>query len=259
MAEYIKDVAGNDDGGQVYKIYDNYKLERINQNDPLTIILTTMHKVKGLEFDAVFITPSTANLPLCPHRVYNPGVPLLDDDLADINEERRLLFVAYTRAKKYLHVYKGDRERAVEQRVLYLQPSQATVYTEKEPSMEKYFLSYSAMERCFQFNEYIANTVRKDDEIQLVEYNSNYFILHGTKYIGRLSGNSDIVRNARMNQIRKLRGFHVSDICIWSYEDSKKYDDAHGTDFTNRFWCQDAIQQGYIYIVQISGFGVPVN
>lgn len=259
MAEYIKDVAGNDDGGQVYKIYDNYKLERINQNDPLTIILTTMHKVKGLEFDAVFITPSTANLPLCPHRVYNPGVPLLDDDLADINEERRLLFVAYTRAKKYLHVYKGDRERAVEQRVLYLQPSQATVYTEKEPSMEKYFLSYSAMERCFQFNEYIANTVRKDDEIQLVEYNSNYFILHGTKYIGRLSGNSDIVRNARTNQIRKLRGFHVSDICIWSYEDSKKYDDAHGTDFTNRFWCQDAIQQGYIYIVQISGFGVPVN
>ena len=125
--------------------------------------------------------------------------------------------------------------------------------------MEKYFLSYTAMDRCFQFNEYIANSVRKDDEIQLVEYSNNYFILHGTKYIGRLSGNSDIVRNARANQIKKLRGFHVSDICIWSYEDSKKYDEAHGTDFTSRYWCPHAIQQGYIYIVQISGFGLPVN
>lgn len=29
MADYIKDVAGKDDGGQVYKIYENYRNERI--------------------------------------------------------------------------------------------------------------------------------------------------------------------------------------------------------------------------------------
>ena len=224
LAEYIKDIAGNDDGGQVYKIYEHYRNERIIQEDPLTIILTTMHKVKGLEFDAVFITPSSANLPLKPHRAYNAGEPLAEDDLADIAEERRLLFVAYTRAKKFLHVYKGDRERAVDDLKIYIQPNQTAIYTEKDPSMDKYFLSYNAMERCFLFNDYITKSVRKDDEIQLIEYRNNYYILHGTQYIGRLSNNSDIVRNARNNHIQRLRHFHVSDICVWTYEETIQAD-----------------------------------
>ena len=96
--------------------------------------------------------------------------------------------------KKYLHVYKGDRERAVDEWKIYIQPNQAAIYTEKDPSMDKYFLSYNAMERCFQFNDYITKNVRKDDEIQLIEYRNYYYILHGTQYIGRLSNNSDIVR-----------------------------------------------------------------
>lgn len=259
MAEFIKDVAGNDDGGQVYKIYDQYKEERIIQDDPLTIILTTMHKVKGLEFDAVFITPSLANLPLKPHRVYNIGEPLQEDDLADIAEERRLLFVAYTRAKKYLHVYKGEREKAVENQYLYMQPTQAVVYSEKEPSMDKYFLSYTAMERCFQLNEYIKNNVQKDDEVLVIEYHDRYYILHENKYIGRLSDNSDIVRNAKANHIQKLQGFRISDICVWTLDDSQKYDVAHGTNFTQRYWCQNAQKKKFIYIVQIAGFGTPIN
>ena len=65
LATYIKDVAGQDDGGQVYKIYDQYKEQLKDKDDKLTIVLTTMHKVKGLEFDAVVITPSFANLPHC--------------------------------------------------------------------------------------------------------------------------------------------------------------------------------------------------
>lgn len=258
MAEYIKDVAGNDDGGQVYKIYDQFRSERIIQDDPLTIILTTMHKVKGLEFDAVFITPSSINLPMKPHRDYAQGQPLLEDDLADIEEERRLMFVAYTRAKKYLHVYKGEREKAVDERRIFTQPEQAIRYMEKAPSMDKYFLSYTATEECFSFNEYIVNNVKKDDEIQLIEYRGSYFILHGRQYIGRLSGSSDIVRNAITNHIPKLNGFHICDICVWTYEDSLKYDEVHGTHFTERYWRRNAIQQGYIYVVQISGFGTPI-
>ena len=255
MAEYIKDIAGNDDGGQVYKIYDQYRSERIDQNDPLTIILTTMHKVKGLEFDAVFITPSSANLPLRPHRVYNPGGQLLEDDLADIAEERRLLFVAYTRAKKYLHVYKGDRERAIEQWNLYLQPNQATVYTEKEPSMEKYFISYTAMDNHFQSNDYIANNVKKDDEVELRRQGNYYNIYHGTTSIGCLAKGSDIAKAAEINNINRLQGFRVSDICIWTYEETLKAA-ATGKDFSH-LWCENAKKKGYIYVVQIAGFGEP--
>lgn len=255
MAEYIKDIAGNDDGGQVYKIYDQYRSERIIQNDPLTIILTTMHKVKGLEFDAVFITPSSANLPLSPHRVYNPDASLLEDDLADIAEERRLLFVAYTRAKKYLHVYKGDRERAIEQWNIYLQPNQATVYTEKEPSMKKYFISYTAMDNHFQSNDYIANNVKKDDEVELRRQGNYYNIYHGTTSIGCLAKGSDIAKAAEINNINRLQGFRVSDICIWTYEETLKAA-ATEKDFSH-LWCENAKKKGYIYVVQIAGFGEP--
>lgn len=110
LANYIIEVAGKDDGGQVFKIYDQYKEERIIQDEVLSVVLTTMHKVKGLEFDAVMITPSAVSLPMRPHRVYADGETIQEDDAADIAEERRLLFVAYTRAKKYLHVYKGARD-----------------------------------------------------------------------------------------------------------------------------------------------------
>ena len=49
LASYIMDVAGNDDGGQVYKIYDKFKNERIIKEDKLLpSFLQTMHKVKGL-------------------------------------------------------------------------------------------------------------------------------------------------------------------------------------------------------------------
>lgn len=256
MAEYIKDIAGNDDGGQVYKIYDQYKTERMIQETPLTIILTTMHKVKGLEFDAVFITPSSVNLPMKPHREYYLGQPLQDDDLADIEEERRLLFVAYTRAKKYLHVYKGIREKAIDERAIYTQPAQSVSYAEREPSMEKYFLSYTAMQRCFQFNNYIAQNVKKDDEIQIIEYSNKYYILHGTQYIGRLSNNSDIVKNAKRNNIHRLRGYHVSDVCVWTYEETERADKDNNTTFSE-LWCMEAKAQGYIYIIQIAGFGMP--
>ena len=257
MAEYIKDLAGNDDGGQVYKIYDQYKEDRIIQEAPITVILTTMHKVKGLEFDAVFITPSAANLPLKPHRQYAMGQPLLEDDLADIEEERRLLFVAYTRARKYLHVYKGARELSIDNRQLYLQPTQAVVFTEREPSMDKYFLSYCAMEKCYQFNDYIVNNVKKEDEVQLIEYNGKYYIYHDTKYIGRLSGNSDIVRTALTNKVKRLRGYFVSDICVWTYEETKRADQTNNTTFSN-LWCEDAKnKKKYIYVVQIAGFGEP--
>ena len=88
-------MASKDDGGQVYKIYDNYRNERILQDDKLTIVLTTMHKVKGLEFDIVITTPSFSNLPLVFHREYKEGATpvAMADDLADMEEEKRLMFV----------------------------------------------------------------------------------------------------------------------------------------------------------------------
>ena len=58
------------------------------------VIVLTMHGAKGLEYDCVFIPD--ANEGVTPH---NKAV--LDDD---VEEERRMFYVAMTRARKYLYI-----------------------------------------------------------------------------------------------------------------------------------------------------------
>ncbi len=57
--------------------------------------ISTMHSAKGLEYEAVFLPD--VNESIVPHTK-----AVLD---ADLEEERRLFYVAMTRAKNYLHIY----------------------------------------------------------------------------------------------------------------------------------------------------------
>ena len=66
--------------------------EREETKDRVT--LSTMHSAKGLEYPVVFVVD--ANEGIVPH--HKAGLP------ADIEEERRLFYVALTRAKARLHV-----------------------------------------------------------------------------------------------------------------------------------------------------------
>lgn len=262
MAEYIKDVASKDDGGQVYKIYDNYRNERILQDDKLTIVLTTMHKVKGLEFDIVITTPSFSNLPLVLHREYEEGTtPIaMEDDLADMEEEKRLMFVAYTRAKKGLYIFTGPREKALKNHSIYIAPDyEALRYTEPKANMDKYYLSFAAKNDNFSKNEYIQNHVKKDDpiEVRVGDQWGNYYIVHNGSYIGRLSSRSTIQSRAKDDDIRSLGNFFVSNVFIWTYEDTFNSDTANNTDFS-KYWSVEAKQIGYIYVVQIAGFGTKI-
>lgn len=63
--------------------------------DQKGITLTTMHSSKGLEYEVVFIMD--ANEGICPHKKAVKE--------ADLEEERRLFYVAVTRAKTYLFIY----------------------------------------------------------------------------------------------------------------------------------------------------------
>jgi DNA helicase-2/ATP-dependent DNA helicase PcrA len=73
------------------------------------VSLMTIHAAKGLEFDAVFITGLEQGL-----------FPSLREDTHDPEEERRLFYVAITRARKRLflsyaaeRMKYGSRERAL--------------------------------------------------------------------------------------------------------------------------------------------------
>ena len=250
LADYIIDIASRDDAGQVYKIYENYRKQRILQETPLTVVLTTMHKVKGLEFDVVITTPSFAGLPLRPHREYEKGENPNVDDLADMNEERRLMFVAYTRAKN---------ERALSQSSIYIAPDYPALrYTEPKPGLDKYYLSYTAQSRIFEnVDSYVLNQIKKDDPVHIVrDQYGNYFIVHNGHYIGRLSSRSTIRYRAEEDGKTLLNDFFVSNVFVWTYEDTLASDRANNTDFAAR-WSPEAKQQGYINIVQIAGFGTP--
>lgn len=91
-------------------------LEQIRQQDPDTrsegIRLMTMHGSKGLEFQAVFIP--TVNEGVSPYR---KAV-----HLQEMEEERRMLYVAMTRARHHLHIsYVRERfnKKAEPSRFLY--------------------------------------------------------------------------------------------------------------------------------------------
>lgn len=270
MATYIKDVAGRDDGGQVYKIYDKYKEEgqSILKEDNLTIVLTTMHKVKGLEFDAVIITPSFANLPLKAHREYGDGYICQIDDLADMEEERRLLFVAYTRAKKYLHVYKEKREEALENRLIYKTPSETIIgVAEIEPGLDKYVLGFNVNDNFVQ-NNFVAREVRKNDPVIVCLDGTSANIMWKGEKIGRLSDKSIIKKRMLSEGIKKLNDFFISEICVWEYHDALRVDEKNRLDVQNMVkgskttnyageWSEAAKKKGYVYIVNIAGFGNP--
>ena len=73
----------------------------------LGVNLLTIHKAKGLEFKCVFIIS-----------INNGIIPSSLKYDKDIEEERRLLYVAITRAKEYLylssaeyHIINGQRKR----------------------------------------------------------------------------------------------------------------------------------------------------
>ena len=254
LAEYIKDIGGNDDGGQIYKINDKYHKD----DKKIDIILTTMHKVKGLEFDAVLITPSHESLPL---NRFSKGSKITEADQADMDEEDRLMFVACTRAKKYLHVLTGPREKCLQSKRLYFPQRDplSTLYFEKNPSLENYVLYYNASSYNYANFEKIKDIpIRSPAWIkksQYTGYNFYEIFANGCK-VGQLSGNSFIRKTMENNGINQLNGFFVSDVVAWTYEESLQYDQKNNTTFSKK-WCDDAKKRGYIYIVVISGMGSP--
>ena len=110
LAEQIKDLDKFLEHISLFAIDDKYDAvtEKVN--------LMTMHSAKGLEFEAVFVVGMEEGL--CPHTLsFGPE---------DLEEERRLCYVAITRAKTHLYLTLAARR---------------TLFGEKSANMPSRFLA----------------------------------------------------------------------------------------------------------------------
>ncbi len=278
MADGIRETL-KEDNPQLYKLYDDKRFQnrRILLDQQLNVVLTTMHKVKGLEFDAVIITPSVTSLPFNPTEDIDESTPLSHNDIEQIEEEKRLLYVAYTRAKKYLFVYKGNRERAVENMQRFTSLEDQWGIRERKVGLDNYNIGFNAGYN-FNGNKAIAYNVRKNDPVEIRRHRgitrngqqfTTYNITHNGNIVGQLSRRSSIAHRMETDDIELLTGFFVSDVFYWTYQDTVNSDERRVSEYQSNSetfyyrqpelyaskWCDDARKQGYIFIVNIAGYG----
>jgi ATP-dependent DNA helicase RecQ len=260
LLEFITELTYKDDG-QLYKIYEKH-LNRISDVTHETeIVLTTMHKVKGLEFDCVIIPPSFSNLPL------NINDLVSQKELAEqLGEEKRLAFVAYTRARYRLLIFNHFRELALADNNRYVIPETANTALgiSVKPEIKKLKIGWAAKAYNFNrgVNNYINTSVKSGDFIfirrRIVPFNGNHFVVYELLKentiipIGELANNANVVGNHQA-----LKGFVVNEVVVWTYEDTEKFDLENDTDYA-KDWSEGARAQGYIYLVDFAGFGIPL-
>ena len=264
MAESIMESTQTDDG-QIYKIYDRYEADRIDRKKQLNIILTTMHKVKGLEFDAVIVTPSFSSLPFDGRNdsEIDFDAPLTREEVEELEEERRLQYVAYTRARKILWVYRFTREAALDQMEKYPRQDARLGFNDR-PEIDKFFLSYMATSNAFPNNDRIKSMVAKNDPVCIVPYRNKQgrigaFVKHNGMTIGMLSSKSKILKQIKSQEINTgvlpgpLYGLFVNEVFVWTKDDTEKNDRENNTNFLS-YWSQEALSRGYVYVVDFAGY-----
>jgi ATP-dependent DNA helicase RecQ len=262
LLEFITELTYKDDG-QLYKIYEKH-LNRITAVPHETeIVLTTMHKVKGLEFDCVISTPSLSNLASTEFVAFGiPNIPEI------INEEKRLAYVAYTRAKYRLLVFNFEREIALRESVAYRLPERYSVGLgiPVEPEIKKLNIGWAA--KLYNFsngvNKYITENINSGDAVfiksRIVQNYGNPFTVHEVFKVGSTVVIGVLSRDAgRLLNHTQINGLIVNEVVVWTYEDTLKFDLENPDRNYAANWCQDAIDKGYIYLVDFAGFGTPVE
>ena len=263
LLEFITELTYKDDG-QLYKIYEKH-LDRISAATHETeIVLTTMHKVKGLEFDCVIITPSYSNL------AFNQYTALTDDQIADtINEEKRLTFVAYTRARYRLFVVDFERELALKSSRQYQLPEnyQIALGIAVEPEIKKLNIGWAASDFIFNKgrNNYIKTNIASGDFVEIkkhkrVKKDGTEFFVHEIFKVGAETAIGQLSKDAgKLLEHSHVKGIIVNEVVVWSYDETVEFDKENPNKNYATKWCQEAKNHGYIYLVDFAGFGISNN
>ena len=139
---------------------------------------------------------------------------------------------------------------------------------ERKVGLDNYNIGFNAGYN-FNGNKAIAYNVRKNDSVEIRRYRgmnrngqqfTTYNIIHNGSIVGQLSRRSSIAHHMEADDIELLTGFFVSDVFYWTYDDTLVAD-RHAEEETGKNpnyasgWSQDAQKQGYIFIVNIAGYG----
>ncbi len=116
LVNSVREFEENNPTATIVDYLENVTLSsQMDMDDGNGVVIATVHGAKGLEFDDVYVVG-------CEEKIF----PISRDDNDDLEEERRLMYVAITRAKKNLvltssssrYMY-GKREYSVKSRFLY--------------------------------------------------------------------------------------------------------------------------------------------
>ncbi len=254
LCDHICESTRRDDG-QLWKVYEKYKDFVDPGMNETEVLLTTMHRVKGLEFDAVIVPPSFSELPFMPGTEDEAVI----HDLID--EERRLMYVAYSRAKYRLVVIQGEREAALLSQIQYT-PDDKVVGQIGRPlkdGLKDVNISWGAKAFCFSgnaahgilSNNEIGLRVGAGERVTLIRRVNNFGTFYEVKnssaqHIATLSQNAVAALTEP-----KYDGIYVNEVIVWTEES------AATAGFADQ-WCEEARTQGYIYVVALAGYSKPV-
>lgn len=247
LLEFIREISHKDDG-QFGKIY-NQNIARIKSDyNQQEIVVTTMHKVKGIEYDAVIIPASLSNL---------PGTAVPENKIQDyIDEERRLYYVAYTRAKKKLLVIQHLREIQLEKGQPFQFPENTILNSygfKIDEGIDKFTMYWSASPYGINSFEYIRDNVKIGDEIHLerrTEGNFKFwYVIHRNQKIAQAS---QAMVN-RLQDIERLTGLVISSVYVSTLEETIISDGLNSTRFADR-WTTQSKERGYTYLIDFSGY-----
>jgi ATP-dependent DNA helicase RecQ len=218
-----------------------------------------MHKVKGLEFDAVIIPPSFTNLP----QVENSIGPVSDEVFAEeVAEERRLLYVAITRARFRLVFIQWERENAVlnQQRFLLKEDMMKKMGIRIDPGFQKFFIAWAATDDGDKSFALVHEELRVGAPVTLVRPKTFWFVKTGNTTVGCLSKEVSEAITRRVYPATQIIGFVCSNIYKWTLEETIAFDKAQrqkniDSNFAEK-WTAFPRERGYIYIVEFSGYGM---
>ena len=255
------------DKGEIYKLLQIHQ-ERSRQEGERTpnLVLSNLHKVKGLEYDVVVMPASFQPLPFEPNIRANAST---EDIAGMIEEERRAYYVGMTRARNRLIRYEWRREKCLqkgskfdrrgkarEQLGVPLDADAFAGHVAISRCANKRFLQTTGgFETCQEYLRYMSTDVQSGDPLTLQQSGRKWYVQHGEVIIAQLSRHISARLNGASSQYGDLNahGAVVSDVVRYTYEDAKEYDKRNNTNYS-QYWSDPFIENGYTYIVNFAGF-----